>query len=206
MRWKNVRLILAREIRDQLRDRRTLFMVVALPLLLYPLLALSVLQVSQFIQDRPTTVWIIGARNLDGLPPLVEGDRFADALFDAPSDARLLELRLASDGPEFHGPSADRIAEARRRVESGEYDAALCFPPDFADRLDVLRRQLAGEAPRATARRAEEGPAAASASAAPVEVPEPIVVYSRARDRSLIAFARLHGVLRRWIERVGDAY
>ena len=33
MTWRNIRLILHREIRDQLRDRRTLFMVVVLPLL-----------------------------------------------------------------------------------------------------------------------------------------------------------------------------
>lgn len=204
MRWKNVRLILAREIRDQLRDRRTLFMVVVLPLLLYPLLALSILQVSQFIQDRPTTVWVIGARNLDGLPALVDGDRFAGSLFDGLSDARLLELHFDLEQPERGGPEPDRVAEARRRVESGEYDAALCFPPDFADRLDVLRRQLAGEMPRAAASREQDGPSATPATAAMTEVPEPIIVYSRARERSLIAFARLHGVLRRWIERVGD--
>ena len=36
MNWKNVKLIFLREVRDQLRDRRTLFMVAVLPLLLYP--------------------------------------------------------------------------------------------------------------------------------------------------------------------------
>ena len=34
MNWRNVRLIYGREIRDQLRDRRTLFMIAVLPLLL----------------------------------------------------------------------------------------------------------------------------------------------------------------------------
>ena len=34
MNWRNIRLIYAREIRDQLRDRRTLFMIAVLPLLL----------------------------------------------------------------------------------------------------------------------------------------------------------------------------
>ena len=33
MTWKNVKLILLRELRDQLRDRRTLFMVAVLPLI-----------------------------------------------------------------------------------------------------------------------------------------------------------------------------
>ena len=34
MKWNNVKLIYSREIRDQLRDRRTLFMIAVLPLLL----------------------------------------------------------------------------------------------------------------------------------------------------------------------------
>ena len=38
MNFTNVKLILVREIRDQLRDRRTLFMIAVLPLLLYALL------------------------------------------------------------------------------------------------------------------------------------------------------------------------
>jgi sodium transport system permease protein len=44
--WHNVRWILFREVRDQLRDRRTLFMIAVLPLLLYPLLGMSLFQVA----------------------------------------------------------------------------------------------------------------------------------------------------------------
>jgi len=46
----NVKLILMREIRDQLRDRRTLFMIAVLPILLYPLMGMSLFQVAQFMQ------------------------------------------------------------------------------------------------------------------------------------------------------------
>ncbi len=52
MSWRNVKLIYAREIRDQLRDRRTLFMIAVLPLLLYPLLGMSVFQLSQFLRKN----------------------------------------------------------------------------------------------------------------------------------------------------------
>ena len=51
MNWSNVRLLLLREIRDQLRDRRTLFMIAVLPVLLYPLLGMSFLQVAQFMRE-----------------------------------------------------------------------------------------------------------------------------------------------------------
>ena len=37
MRWSIVRLIWLREMRDQLRDRRTVFMIAVLPVLLYPI-------------------------------------------------------------------------------------------------------------------------------------------------------------------------
>ena len=36
MRWSIIRLIWVRELRDQLRDRRTLFMIAVLPIILYP--------------------------------------------------------------------------------------------------------------------------------------------------------------------------
>ena len=72
----NVRLILGREIRDQLRDRRTLFMIAVLPILLYPLLGISLLQVSQFMQEQATRVLVVGAKRLlqnSPLPQAVEG-------------------------------------------------------------------------------------------------------------------------------------
>ena len=44
MRWSMIRLIWFRELRDQLRDRRTVFMIAVLPLILYPVLGAAVLQ------------------------------------------------------------------------------------------------------------------------------------------------------------------
>ena len=49
MNWKNVRLIFMRELRDQLRDRRTLFMITILPVLLYPMLGLGMVQMLSLI-------------------------------------------------------------------------------------------------------------------------------------------------------------
>src|SRR3990170_3876211 len=82
MNWSNVKLIIFREIRDQLRDRRTLFMIFVLPILLYPLLGMSLFQVTQFIEQKPSSVLIVGARSLADLPPLVENHQFAARLFN----------------------------------------------------------------------------------------------------------------------------
>ena len=79
MNWRNVRLIYAREIRDQLRDRRTLFMIAVLPLLLYPLLGMSVFQLSQFVRKSEPRVLVIGSDQLNetgDLPKLFEIRRF----------------------------------------------------------------------------------------------------------------------------------
>src|ERR1700704_5869438 len=112
MNWRNVRLILAREVRDQLRDRRTLFMIAILPLLLYPLLGVSFFQISQFMREHPTRVLVVGAPQLAGIPPLLEGKRFAANLFDEdnPAARRLLEVvaRDAQAAAESDGSAGSR--------------------------------------------------------------------------------------------------
>src|SRR5262249_53692515 len=94
MNWNNVKLILLRELRDQLRDRRTLFMIAVLPLLMYPLLGMSIFQVSQFLQDQPTRIAIIGLPNLPDLPELVKDDHFAGQWLDSRLPSRLLDLEV----------------------------------------------------------------------------------------------------------------
>src|SRR3954466_10424917 len=102
MSWRNIRLIYAREIRDQLRDRRTLFMISVLPLLLYPLLGMSVFQLSQFLRKSEPKVVVVGAEELKAgkdLPALIEGDRFAATLFGDENAADWLHLEFVNDSP-----------------------------------------------------------------------------------------------------------
>ncbi len=81
MNWSNVKLIFLREARDQLRDRRTLFMIAVLPLLLYPLLGMSFFQVAQFLREQATNVLVVGLPELPGLPHLVEDGQFVPQRF-----------------------------------------------------------------------------------------------------------------------------
>ena len=53
-----IALIYTREMRDQLRDRRTLFTIAILPMLLYPLLGMLLLQISQFTRQHPISVCV----------------------------------------------------------------------------------------------------------------------------------------------------
>ena len=58
-RWSIIRLIWHREMRDQLRDRRTVLMIVGLPLVLYPVLGLCVLTFASQFFDKPSRIGIV---------------------------------------------------------------------------------------------------------------------------------------------------
>ena len=96
MNWRNVNLIFRREVLDQVRDRRTLFMVVVLPLLLYPLLGVGTTQMTAMFAEQPRTVVILGAADLPTEPPLLEGNRFASPWFRSPADGD--KLSVLTDG------------------------------------------------------------------------------------------------------------
>ena len=125
MNWSNVKLILAREIRDQLRDRRTLFMIAVLPILLYPLLGMSMFQMPQFMQEQPTRVLVVGARATAGETAAVGeqavraqpvqpagGHRAAGADF-SPEDLRGPDGRI--DGPVGLRPGDSRSPASTTR-------------------------------------------------------------------------------------------
>src|SRR3954471_16774757 len=64
MRWSVVRLIAVREVRDQLRDRRTLFLILGLPILMYPLfVGVGVLFVTA-LKEKKLVIGVAGAEHL----------------------------------------------------------------------------------------------------------------------------------------------
>ena len=74
-------MIYAREMTDQLRDRRTLFTIAILPILLYPLVGMLLLQIAQFTQQHPTSICVVGTDHLAGdVPELVKTETFADGI------------------------------------------------------------------------------------------------------------------------------
>lgn len=91
MNWLNVKLIFLREVRDQVRDRRTLFMVAVLPLLLYPAMGIGMLQMTLLFSEQPRTVVILGEKHLPP-PQLLDGDKFVSNWFANPTDADKLKV------------------------------------------------------------------------------------------------------------------
>lgn len=199
MNWSNVKLILEREIRDQLRDRRTMFMIVVMPVLLYPLM-MSVAKISQLAEERPARVLVLGARHLPEDPPLVENNHFVPGLFSSGEKGRLLELIFEGDEPPVAGqPPPDLRVRAKAAVLGGQCEVALYIPADFADRLarfqEAVRQQVAESL-------AGSGGAPASWVFS-ASVPRPEVFYTTAERRSQTAFALVSAVLAKWTESIG---
>src|SRR5262245_43684019 len=64
MRRSTVRLIARREIRDLLRDRRTLIIILVLPALLYPAFVVVGLAFAVSLMDQKTVIGVVGIENL----------------------------------------------------------------------------------------------------------------------------------------------
>lgn len=197
MNWKNVHLVLVREVRDQLRDRRTLFMIFVLPLLLYPLLGMSLFQITQFIHEQPTNVLILGYDKPAGFPELLRNDEdgtlhFADELFRKADSVRLLKLTARAAETEVAEPID---AAAKRAVQNGEYEAIVYFPDDFNEKLSAFRAELEaldGGEPNST-----------KAADRRLSVPSPEIYYNTAREKSQLAYVRLKEVLDKWSDVIG---
>lgn len=105
--WKNIKLILLRELKDQMRDRRTLFMVAVLPLLLYPAMGIGMVQMTVLFSEQPRNVVVLGANDLPKHPQLLDGDRFVSNWFTMPADAEKLRVITDNMPPGESGKTAE---------------------------------------------------------------------------------------------------
>jgi sodium transport system permease protein len=182
--WSNIALIYQRELRDQLRDRRTMFTVVVLPLLLYPLIGATFIQVSQFMREHPNRILLVGAEHLPSSPPLIEEKKFSSQVC-GDHESSLLSLEFLAN----EQPSLEAVQQqAQADLQSGKYDAVMFIPVDFSERLTAFQQELKA--------RAKE-------RSTPMEqfqatIPQPIIFKNTASDRSRMAFLRLDAVLENW--------
>jgi sodium transport system permease protein len=155
MRWPVVRLIAAREVRDQLRDRRTLFLILGLPILMYPLfVGVGILFVSA-IKEKRLVVGVVGAEHLPtaqpdmtgvlggpgeaalrmrAYPPLLDADGQFSARYAPPAaDAAPLEVRLLA-------PTEDE--ELTAILASRQLDAVVVVEPGAGAKLQRSERPV----------------------------------------------------------------
>jgi sodium transport system permease protein len=190
MNWTNIQLIWFRELRDQLRDRRTLFTIAVLPLLLYPMMGMAFLRVTQFLQEHPTQVDVLGADHLPANPALLSDGQFARAICP-PREAALLRLTIRPHEAELHTEAAARRF-ATDAIARGQCDAAVWFPADFAEQLAAFRERLS--------RGNDDAGTLPSDAAGGVPVPQ--LFANLANDKSRIAHDRTERVLKRWRDQI----
>jgi len=180
-------------MRDQFRDRRTLFTVAIMPLILYPLMGMAMLHVAQFMREHPTDIWIIGGENLPTSPALIE-DGNISLNWVSEKNQKLLRLQGSDEddakffslikefkeSPEaspgnLENPGSqlvDRLLE--QQMKDRKVDLAIVIPNSIGDPSAIDF----------------EGPEAASDKI--------YVFHNSAEDKSKIAADRLHMILSRW--------
>jgi sodium transport system permease protein len=140
MRWSIVRLIWLRELRDQLRDRRTLFMIAVLPILLYPVGGIGLMLATGLLARPQSAVGLVGNENLPAWEP-----RFHPAV---EATGWLACLPAGPDGlPGTAARTAGAWALAEGRlipvppllVPEGEDFRFLPYGLDYADSGESLR-------------------------------------------------------------------
>ncbi|MCC6509614.1 MAG: CPBP family intramembrane metalloprotease [Pirellulaceae bacterium] len=215
MNWRHVHLIYLREMRDQLRDRRTLFTITVLPLLLYPLLGMLMMQVAQFKRDQSVRVRVVGIEHWPKDAGLVETTQSLDGFARLTAE---LEREIGSESVEIHPDawpvdgSVDHVVTlARQSLTTSDFDAILIVEPEFEKLLADRRAKVKDLPPQPSSDPPESSNSSTTSSTATsedvlssgVETDSPglQVVANMARDRSQLAVRRLQNVLRVWQQR-----
>ncbi len=152
MTWRNVRLVLTREVRDQFRDRRTMFMMLVLPLLLYPGIGVGIMQMTLIFSEQPRTVVVLGNQHLPAAQsPITASGAFDARLFEGYSDS-VRNLVLIAETPPAESAAAApvdlkrtallenareivRLTAAIQALERRIEQAEALLPPDETDAI-----------------------------------------------------------------------
>ncbi len=190
MKWPNIKRIWLRELRDQMRDRRTLFTVAVLPMLLYPLMGMVMMQMAQFRGGQTTRILVIGEDQVPESPPLFVKVDGKLELHGAEGDGDSLLEITSADPQKFTGASISQVeAAVDAALEDGDYDAVVYFPPNFSEQLAQLQASL---------RDGKRIPADDK------QIPSPRIIANMAKDKSRIAQMRVDDALRRWRAAIVD--
>jgi sodium transport system permease protein len=232
MNWRNVKLIFWREVSDQLRDRRTLFMVVLLPLFLYPIMGVGMMEMTVTFTEQPRTVMVLNAADLPE-PQLIKDGRFLGRFFKAADD--LDKIKVLTDQPTNDSAGLSeaeqaflkdvkerlpKIQELGRLVHEIRQNSAKDDPrkgKELSSKADELRTEISNwfekspiqvlvVVPPGLRHQVEEinkSLADGDRTKTPRELPaHPMVLENSADEKSAIAFRRVRDVLSAWEDEV----
>ncbi len=189
MKWPNVKLIFRRELRDQLRDRRTLFTVAIMPMVLYPLMGMAMLQVAQFMREYPSKVWVVGQENLPNSPALIVDGRINPEFGHA--ESQLTELLVSKEND-----SQFQAIIRQCRENSGMTRTPILVDQLIQKEMQDRKIDLAVFIPSPIRLPNTSDPGSPETSAA--LIPEIYVFQNSAIDKSRIGADRINRVLAKW--------
>jgi sodium transport system permease protein len=224
MKWRNIKLVFMREVRDQLRDKRTLFMIAVLPMMLYPALGIGMVQMTVLFTEQPRTVVMLGEEYLPDEPKLMDENGFQPIWFSlGESDARKLnvvsKLRLPNAGDSEHEKQRreqlkmlaqtadirDRLFEIKN-LESAGTTASI-------EKIEQLRTEVADLLAASTIQVVVVIPRGFADSLKKMDelllqrddeqlknfdYERPMIVRNSADEKSLVAFERVKEAFRNW--------
>jgi sodium transport system permease protein len=189
MRWSVVRLIARREVRDQLRDRRTMFLILGLPVLMYPLFVGVALAFIAAIKDKKLVVGVVGAVHLPKPGPAAPDPKaFPPLLVDGQFPAHYLQDRAkggAAKADDPVPPAAD-TATGQLVMRPLDSDDPAPLAARQVDVIVVIDPDLAGKLERG-------------------ERPTVRVLGRDGEENSKLAVQRVTAVLKRWVADVKAA-
>ncbi len=199
MNWKHVQLIFRREMNDQLRDRRTLFTIAILPMLLYPLLGMLMMQIAQFHREHTVSIRVVGAENWPSQSPLFNAQRQLVPIPGLEKLTRLVEIEMVPWPDDHSNAAREELAQASRAaVMADAVDAVLLIEPQFPSLLQSRAAQAVDRDGQPTANGAESATVEAVREP-PLGTDDGLeLIANLARDNSKIAQARLSTVLDQW--------
>ena len=226
MNLRNAKHIFLREVRDQLRDRRTLFIIVILPILLYPLLGMTMFQMVQFMQEQPTRVLVVGGQQMldeskgkEGVVPLFatlkepkpeEEDSdiqlkpsaswkiFSPALFAGDKATQLKKAKLLDLTFWEDWQNASKDVDPLKEAEKLVHSGKYDAAVYFApDFAEQLKRFREAYQKKGDDQKAE-------GKEDTIKVPQPSIIYTTTNERSRITSFRLKGAIEfGWVPEVG---
>ncbi len=185
MNWNRVRWLFVRELRDQIRDRRTMFTILVLPLMLYPIMGLLMLQVAQLRTTRHLSLAVFGSENLpaDFLPPAAD------------DTAQTVDEAIVS--AESRDPQGNKITW---HFLSQMPDSADAAPPNVASAPGVAN-SLEKSATRSWLRQSDFDAAlyvSATENNTVEDNPQFQIVANLATDNSQLAASHVHSLIDNW--------
>ncbi|MDG1893287.1 MAG: ABC transporter permease [Fuerstiella sp.] len=224
MSWKNVKLIFLREVRDQLRDRRTLFMITILPVLLYPMLGLGMVEMMLTFSEQRRVVVVLNADEMPATPSFFNENGIDEKWFSGGGeDASRLQVITdisvdvnednVTSGSARHGETtpaqllqngralAEKLAEYKKASEERGTGDDLSEIQDrlsnaFSDsQLQVLVVIPEGYAASIAALQDDANIVEGHEESQP---PSMLVVRNSADDKSVVAFSRVQSALNLW--------